>query len=208
MVSRSRDPEKTRLEILRAGYDETYERGFQSASVESIVARAGVTKGAFFHYFPTKNDLGYAIADEVLGRMMLDRWIRPLAAYRNPIQGMVVRYRKNMEELSDEDLAHGCPLNNLTQEMSAVDPVFREKLQGVLSLWIEETERYLRKAQANGYLRQDVDVKMVAHFTVMLEEGSAAIAKNLRDRKVYSAFYDGFKRFLESVSTRPAGVPR
>ena len=90
------------MEILRAGYYETYEQGFQPASIEAIVARAGVTKGAFFHYFPTKNDLGYAIADELLESMMLDRWIRPLAAYKNPIQGMIVRYRKNMEELSEE----------------------------------------------------------------------------------------------------------
>jgi TetR/AcrR family transcriptional regulator, transcriptional repressor for nem operon len=206
-MPRSRNPEKTRLEILRAGYYETYERGFQPASIEAIVARAGVTKGAFFHYFPTKNDLGYAIADELLERMMLDRWIRPLAAYRNPIQGMIVRYRKNMEELPEEELAHGCPLNNLTQEMSAIDPVFRKKLQRVLESWIEETQRYLRKAQVDGYLSQGVDVKQVARFVVMSEEGSAAIVKNLRDRDVYRAFYEGFRQFLESISTRPEGVP-
>ena len=172
------------------------------------MARAGVTKGAFFHYFHTKNDLGYAIADEVLERMMLDRWITPLAAYKNPIHGMIVRYRKNMEELSDEELAHGCPLNNLTQEMSAVDPVFREKLEHVLASWIEGTERYLRKAQTDGYMRSEVDVKVVAQFMVMLEEGSAAIVKNLRDRNVYQACYEGFRQFLESISTKPSGVRR
>jgi hypothetical protein len=34
-----------------------------------------------------------------------------------------------------------------------------------------------------------------------LEEGSAAIMKNLRDRKVYWALYEGFRQFLESIST-------
>lgn len=202
-AGRTRDPERTRREILRAGYNETYERGFQATSIDDIVARAGVTKGAFFHYFPTKNHLGYAVADEILARMMHDRWIAPLSAYRNPVQGMIVRFRKNMEDTSDEDLARGCPLNNLTQEMSSVDPVFREKLHAVLALWIDETERFLKKAQTEGYLRSDVNVRMVAEFMVTLEEGSAAIVKNMRDRKVYWALYEGFRQFLESISTRP-----
>lgn len=200
-MQKTRDPEKTRHEILRAGYKETFMHGFQASSVDSIVERAGITKGAFFHHFPTKNELGYAIADEILREMMLDRWIRPLAAYQNPVKGMITRYRRNMEETSEENLGYGCPLNNLTQEMSAVDPVFRESLQAVLDGWIEETEVYLKKAQDRGYVKREVDVKMAAMFMVMAEEGSAAIIKNLRDRKAYWALYEGFKQFMESIST-------
>lgn len=202
---RVRDAEKTRGEILSAAFGEIYEHGFRATSVNDIVVKANVTKGAFFHYFPTKNDLGYALADEVLKDIILDRWIRPLAAHKNPVQGMISRYRKLMEDASDEGLALGCPLNNLTQEMSSVDPVFRDKLRAVLNSWIDETERYLKRAQAGGYLKPDVDVRMVAQFAVMLEEGSGAIVKNLRDRKVYRSLYEGFRRFMESISLRPDG---
>ena len=199
-LRRLRDAEQTRHEILRAAFNITYERGFRSTSIDDIVEEAGVTKGAFFHYFPTKNDVGYAIADEILTEMMLERWIRPLAAHNNPIHGMIIRFRKLMEATSDEDLAHGCPLNNLTQEMSAVDPVFRDKLSEVLHSWIDETEKYLRKAQKEGYLRPEVDVKMAAEFVVMCEEGSGALVKNLRDRRVYWSLYEGFRQYLDSIS--------
>lgn len=200
-MRRSRDAERTRQEILDAAFDAVYANGFRATTVDDIVAKAGVTKGAFFHYFPTKNDVGYAIADETLGRMMLDRWIRPLAAYRNPLQGMIVRFKKLMEATSDEVLALGCPLNNLTQEMSPIDPIFREKLRAVLMLSISETEKYLRKAQKEGFMRPGVDTRMAAEFIVMCQEGSAALVKNLKDRKVYTSLYDGFRRFLESIST-------
>jgi TetR/AcrR family transcriptional regulator, transcriptional repressor for nem operon len=199
-VKRARDAERTRLTILRAGFNEIYKHGFQATSINDIVAKANVTKGAFFHYFPTKSHLGYALADEILKNMMLDRWIRPLSAYENPVRGMMSRYRKLMEDTSDEDLAMGCPLNNLTQEMSSVDPVFRDKLQKVLELWIDETEKHLRKAQAEGFLKPGVDPRKIAQFLVMMEEGSAAMVKNLRDRKVYSALYEGYRQFLESIS--------
>lgn len=187
-----------------AAFDEIYANGFRATSIDDIVAKAGVTKGAFFHYFPTKNDVGYAIADEVLGRMMLDRWIRPLAAYRNPVQGMIVRFKKLMEATSDKVLALGCPLNNLTQEMSPIDPIFREKLRAVMMLSINETEKYLRKAQKDGFLKPGVDPRMAAEFAVMCQEGSAALVKNLKDRKAYRSLYDGYRRFLESISAEPS----
>jgi len=199
-----RDPEKTRTTILGAAFDEIYHRGFHDASISDIVAKTELTKGAFFHYFSTKNDLGYAIADEVLREMVLDRWIRPLAAYKNPVQGIVSRFRKIIETTPDEHIPLGCPLNNLTQEMSSVDPVFREKLLAVMQLWISETEKYLKKAQAEGYLNADVNPRQVAEFVVMVEEGAFAMVKNLRDKKVYWSLYDSLKGYLESISKRPA----
>jgi TetR/AcrR family transcriptional regulator, transcriptional repressor for nem operon len=198
-----RDPERTRAEILGAAFEEVYHRGFQASSVDEIVAKTTVTKGAFFHYFPTKNDLGYAIADEILKEMTLDRWIRPLAAYQNPVQGVINRFRKIIESTPEEKMALGCPLNNLTQEMSAVDPVFRDKLRSVLQVWIDGTENYLRKARAEGYLKKDIDPRRLAEFVVMVEEGSFAIVKNLRDRKIFWSLYESLREYLDSVSTRP-----
>jgi len=201
-MRRTRDAEKTRSEILRVAFGEIYEHGFQATSVNDIVAKTNVTKGAFFHYFPSKNDLGYALTDEILRDMMLNRWVRPLNAYRNPVQGMVKTYRKLMEAATEEELSLGCPLNNLTQEMSAVDPVFRDKLRGVLQTWIDGTEKHLRRARDEGYLRPNVDVRAAAEFAVMVEEGSFALVKNLRDRKVYWSLYEGFRLFMESISSK------
>jgi TetR/AcrR family transcriptional regulator, transcriptional repressor for nem operon len=197
-----RDPEKTRGKILSAGFETVYRKGFRATSVNEIAARAGVTQGAFFHYFPTKNDLGYALADEVLKDMILDRWIKPLSAYRNPVQGIAARFRKLMEATTDEEVGLGCPLNNLTQEMSSVDPVFRDKLRGNLAEWIKETEGYLKKAQVEGYLKPEIDTRSAAGFLVMMEEGSWALAKVLGDRRIYRSMYDGYRQYLESISTK------
>jgi TetR/AcrR family transcriptional regulator, transcriptional repressor for nem operon len=199
-----RDPEKTRGKILSAAYDTIYRQGFRATSVNEIAAKAGVTQGAFFHYFPAKNDLGYTLAEEVLRGMIMDRWIKPLSAYRNPVQGMVSRYRKLAEATTDEEMLQGCPLNNLSQEMSSVDPVFRKKLRGVMLEWVKETERYLKIAQAEGYLKPEVDARSVAEFLVMMEEGTWAFAKVLGERKVYRAMYEGYRQYLESISTKRA----
>ena len=202
-----RDPEKTRETILNAAFDEIYHRGFHGARIDDIVAKTAMTKGAFFSHFRTKNDLGYAIVDDILKEMTLERWIRPLAAYTNPIQGIISRFRKNIETTPPEHIALGCPLNNLVQEMSAIDPTFRDKLNAVLKIWIDETEKYLKRAQAEGYLKEDANPRQIAEFVVMVEEGSFAMVKNLRDKKVYWSLYESLRQYLESMSEKPGTSP-
>lgn len=198
-----RDPVKTRQQILDAAFLEIYRHGFHNISINDIVAKTTVTKGAFFHYFPTKNDLGYAITDEILTQMTLERWIKPLAAYKNPIQGILERLRLTIEASTDEEIALGCPLNNLIQEMSSVDPIFREKLLAVLELWISEIEKQLRKAQDLGFLKKSASPRQVAEFVVMTHEGGFGFSKSFRDKKIFWSLYQTLREYLNTVSEKP-----
>jgi AcrR family transcriptional regulator len=195
-IKRTRDPEKTRAQIMEVAFREVYHHGFQGISIDQIVKQTDVTKGAFFHYFTSKSELGYAIVDEILREMILDRWVRPLAAYRNPVQGILKRFKALSEEMTDDDLVRGCPLNNLAQEMSAVDPVFREKIKAVMTMWIDETERYLNKGQNAGFLKKSADPRQIALFVVMLQEGAFGLVKSLADRKVFESLYVSLKEYL------------
>jgi len=51
-----------RSKILNVAHDMLWQDGYKEASVNNMVAEAGVSKGAFFHYFPTKQNL----ADQVM----------------------------------------------------------------------------------------------------------------------------------------------
>ena len=196
----SRNPEKTRAHILAVAFREIYQKGFQGASINDIVAKTDVTKGAFFHYFATKQDLGYAIVDEILSRMIMERWITPLVAYKNPVQGILNRFKKIIESTPDETVCFGCPLNNLIQEMSPVDPVFKEKLKAVTALWIDENETYLKKAQTLGYLKPEVDTRQLAEFVVMVEEASFGLGKSLSNKKIHWNAYHSLRRYMMSLT--------
>ena len=63
-TTRPRDPERTRERLLQAAFREVYSSGFQSAGLDTILASAGVTKGALYYHFKSKEALGYAIVEE------------------------------------------------------------------------------------------------------------------------------------------------
>src|SRR5215469_8479775 len=75
---KSRDPERTRERLLTAGYQEVYRSGFQSASIDTILAAANVTKGALYYHFESKEALGHAIIDEVVAAFLRNRLLLPL----------------------------------------------------------------------------------------------------------------------------------
>ncbi|MBW0113885.1 TetR/AcrR family transcriptional regulator [Pseudonocardia abyssalis] len=80
---RSYAPEETRRLLLEAALDLFSEKGFSRASMQEVVERAGLTKGAFYHHFATKDDVLHIIHDEFIDRA-LESQERALAASDSP----------------------------------------------------------------------------------------------------------------------------
>src|ERR1700679_1278877 len=120
---RRRDPERTRERLLQAGYREILRSGFQSAGIDTILAATDLTKGALYHHFDSKEALGYAIVDEIIAKLVSDRWLPPLLSDGQPIDiliGIVQRIPARPAEIRAS-----CPLFNLSQERSSLDEHFR-----------------------------------------------------------------------------------
>ncbi|NUN06132.1 MAG: TetR/AcrR family transcriptional regulator [Bdellovibrio sp.] len=194
-----RDLKKSRQEILDAAFWEVFTRGFQGVSVDDIVKKTTLTKGAFYHQFPTKMDLGYALVDEVIKPMTYRRWIDPLQKYENPLEGILLLIKNLIGKAKPQELRYGCPLNNLMQEMAPIDKGFKERLEASLLYWIDGMEQELKRAKKSGYVRDDVNIRQVAHFVVMTHEGFYGMLKALDDPKAFNALYDSLKRYFETL---------
>lgn len=196
---KTRNLEKSRKEILDAAFWEIFTRGFQGVSIDDIVKKTSMTKGAFYHQFPTKLELGYALVDEVIKPMTYSRWIDPLKEFENPLDGILLQIKNLIGKADPQELRYGCPLNNLVQEMAPVDPGFKERLQNALLYWIEGMDEELKRAKKAGYLHADINTRQVAHFVVMAHEGFYGMLKGLEDPKAFNALYDSLKRYFETL---------
>src|SRR5262245_52676520 len=78
--------ESTRQHILQTAFQEFYRYGFQGGSLNRIVEETGLTKGALFHHFASKQELGYAVVEEVIWPQFKATWIDPLAQSDDPIK--------------------------------------------------------------------------------------------------------------------------
>src|ERR1041385_6823388 len=97
-------PEATRHKILMAAFAEFYKNGFQGGSLNHIVETAGTTKGALFHHFAGKQELGYAVVDEIIRPIAAQRWLDPMVDSTNPIADLKRAFRQHVKE--DIDSGH------------------------------------------------------------------------------------------------------
>ncbi len=84
-----RDSERTRERLLQAASREIYRSGFQSASLDTILAVAGVTKGALYHHFDSKEALGHAVIEEIIAPDVRGKWVSPLQNVKDPIDALI-----------------------------------------------------------------------------------------------------------------------
>jgi AcrR family transcriptional regulator len=195
----SRDPERTRERLLKAGFQEVYRSGFQSASIDTILAAANVTKGALYHHFESKEALGHAIIDEVVQTFCRNRWLLPLqqSVDTDPIDALIDIVQSMPAR--PRDLKGGCPLANLAQEMSQLDEQFRERLETIFRAWQQAVAMALRRGQAQGTVRRDLVADEAASFLVAMVEGYEVLAKNAQDAKVWNAGIRNIVGWLQSL---------
>lgn len=195
-----RDPERTRAMLLETAFGEIYRGGFQGTGLERILSRAKVTKGALYHYFESKEKLGYAIVEEVIAEITRQKWLNPLAGSARPLDALIGIVEGT--SVRRGDVEGGCPLNNLAQEMSPVDEGFRKRTARVFAMWTDAVAGALREGQKRGQVRRDIDAEEAARFLIATYEGYISLAKNAQDPEVLRAGLGSMKRYLESLRVK------
>jgi TetR/AcrR family transcriptional regulator, transcriptional repressor for nem operon len=196
----TRAPESTRRKILEAAFDEFYKNGFQGGSINRIVDQAGTTKGALFHHFDDKSDLGYAVVEEIVFANIKECWLDPLADSIDPIATVKKAMRQfAKEEGANGRLLQGCPLNNLAQEMSPLDEGFRRRLEKVYSAWREGLESALARGIKAGTVRKGISPRKVAALVVAALEGIIGTAKNAQSMELLELAGEGLFDYLNTL---------
>ena len=198
--STSRDPERTRELLLQAAFWEIYRSGYRSADLDAILAAAGVTKGALYYHFDNKEALGYAVVDEIIASNLRQKWVRPLRNAKNPIDVLVCIIQS--ESLKREDIQRGCPLLNLSQEMSGLDEGFRKRTARIYKEWHDAMAEALREGQKRRVVRSDINANETATFVIAAWEGYVVLGKNAQDPRLMESGQRSVCGHIESL--RPA----
>lgn len=177
----------TRQRLLDTAEKLFYARSYEDVGVQEICREAGVKKGSFYHFFPSKRDLTLAILEvsweryrETMLAQVFARDIPPLQRIERLLDSQY-RHHKAVKDATGQVM--GCPYGNLAGEMSTQDEVIRERLKSIFRDLEAPIEEVLDEAMAAGDLAE-LDSRATAGAMVAYLEGLTLMAKTWNNPEI------------------------
>jgi AcrR family transcriptional regulator len=166
-MARQQRGEETRSELLQAAAAAFAEQGYDATSVAQICRRAGVSKGAFYHHFESKQDLFLSLLDFWLDGLVQQLEVARLGAATMP--GGLVRMAEEARivfEMADQYV----PIFLEFFAQARRDPAILEKTIEPYQIYRRFFARLIQFAIQDGSLRE-VDPDLVAQAILSLAIG-------------------------------------
>ncbi len=171
-----RDPDKTKAKILRKSGVLFNTHGYKATSISDITDATGLTKGAIYRHFRSKEDLEKETLLHLSGimyeklRTLIKSELRAPAKLR-----AVFRYFESY--VTRPVVKGGCPLMNVAIEADDAHPTLRKTATGILDTLTGSVEAILKNGIRYGQIRKDTDTQYYATVVVASLEGAIMMSK-------------------------------
>ena len=202
-ATRAKEGKSTREAVIEAATRLIHLKGYQSTTLDDVLGASGVGKGNFYHYFKSKEDLGYAILDRVVDAF-ITRGMEPCFEDPDPprleqIRCFLGRVRNALHE---RNCSGGCLFGKLAAELADVHEGFRARLSGLFARWHARLTQALTEAQTRGEVSGECRPEAVAHFLVASLEGAMLLTKLTKDIAVMDRCVEEMTHYLSLYETR------
>jgi TetR/AcrR family transcriptional repressor of nem operon len=193
-----------RQKLLDAALSLIREKGYSSTSVDELCAEAGVTKGAFFHHFKSKDALAVAAANhwsELTGALFESA---PYHRHSDPLD-RVLGYLDFRKAILKGDLADfTCLVGTMVQEVYSTSPNIRAACEASISGHAATVEADISAAMKRYRIRAPWTAASLALHTQAVLQGAFILAKARGGAAAASASIDHLHRYIELLfrSTR------
>jgi TetR/AcrR family transcriptional repressor of nem operon len=181
--------------ILDAAAQLIGRQGFNQTSIDDVIREAGLSgKSHFYHYFKSKEQLGY----EVLERQFARFAERGLAILREPMIDPIERLGLFIDSLvalqAERGFRSASPFGKLALEMADAHEGFRARIQTVFDRWASQIQSLLWEARP--VLVDDVDGARLARFIIATLEGALMLSTVNRDAEALQGIATDLRRFI------------
>jgi TetR/AcrR family transcriptional regulator, transcriptional repressor for nem operon len=199
-------PSDARERLIGAAKEVIYANSYEAVSVDELCAAAGVHKSSFYHFFSSKQDL-VLVALESQWQRFEELILRPSFSTQLPPQEQLMRFFDLVwegQQMQKQTSGHmrGCPIGNLTLEMSTQNEVIRARLEWMFQQWLRYFERLLREAKEQGIVAETLDSAVTAQALLAYFEGVVLLAKGRNDPALIATLRYGALSLMQYQGAR------
>ena len=192
----ARDNADTKALLIRTGLETLTEFGFSATGLDTILKKASVPKGSFYHYFKSKEAYGIALVDAYdsyfiakLNHYLDQQNIPPLERIVNFTQSAI-------KGMGKYDYKRGCLVGNLNQELNHLSDEFKNRLLQSYTAWQKKIENCINQAKEQGTISKTVNTQLMSEYFWIGWEGAVMRAKLTKSSTPLTLYTEMFLRAL------------
>jgi TetR/AcrR family transcriptional regulator, transcriptional repressor for nem operon len=198
-VPRTDAKRDARSKLLDAALSVIRAKGYSATSVEELCTAAGVTKGAFFHHFKSKDELAVAAADywsEMTGALFA---AAPYHDHGDPLDRVLayVDFRRALLRGGVPDFT--CLVGTMVQETYETAPAIREACERCITGHAATLEADIEAAMCARSMTPAWTARSLALHTQAVIQGAFILAKATGGAAIAADSIDHLRRYIEML---------
>jgi len=198
-----------RTKLLDAAIDLVRAQGYAATSVDDLCRKAGVTKGAFFHHFETKDALAVSAADywsEMTSALFASA---PYHGHEDPLDRVLAYVDFRRALLQGEPAAFTCFVGTTVQESFATNDAIRAACENSIFGHAETLVADISAAMRKHRIKSDWTAQSLARHTQAVLQGAFVLAKASGSAAIAVESANHLRRYIELLfSRKPSGKAR
>lgn len=207
-----KDGTATKEKLLDSAQELVFERGFTATTLDLMLEKAGLTKGAFFHHFKNKDDMAVALIERYLDgeATLLKRLIdRAEHLSRDPLQQLIIIIGFIIDDIeTDGPLSKGCLFASYAFELAEFDENVRALARQGFLKWREIIGGKISEVTKMYPARFPTDPTDLAEAMLAAFEGGVVIFRMEGNSQAISKNMTTFKNYVELLfdANEPMGA--
>lgn len=190
-------PTSARSRLIEAAHGVVRRQGYAGTSVDELCKAAGVTKGAFFHHFPSKEALAVASAEEWTAhaeqRIFTDA---PWMAHADPLERLLAHIDFRLAMIDGPVEAFSCFVGTVVQEAFATSDAIRAACDASITAYAERLSRDVQAAIDQYSTPEGINALDLAYHIQAVLQGAFILAKATGDPAIARASVMHLKRYV------------
>jgi len=191
----------TKDKLLDAAQELVLTKGFAATSVDDICGKAKLTKGSFFHYFKSKDDLGSALLTRYCMASKEEFVSGCCGTEKDPLK-RVYSFLDFVMEKGKKKEGKGCLLGSMAQELADTHPDIRSICSQGFTGMAQFLKQDLALAKAKYAPKSVADPQSLAEHFVVVLEGSLLVSRVQKQAAGRMNGLKHYKEYLKSIFGR------
>ena len=197
-----RDGKPTRDKILAESKALVFQNGFSGTSIDQILHRTGITKGAFFYHFKTKNALAKALIEEFAREDIyhMNQALKKTAHLKGDSLGRLLQFiQEFIDMMSDLKEPPSCLYASYTYEPNNFEQETLNHISDTLLAWRKTMVKLIEDVLGEYDTKIDIGIESLADHIIVIFEGSYVVSKALHDPGLTASQLKHLKNYFELI---------